>query len=94
MKRITPKNTIFCVLAAMILVCFPGCAGHAGQGGGKPHKPPLSADEMLTEFDKDNDGRLSMSEFPGPDAHFVRFDKNDDGYLEADEIPDGPPPKK
>ncbi|MDF7799442.1 EF-hand domain-containing protein [Pontiellaceae bacterium B1224] len=50
-----------------------------------------SASDMITRLDKDNDGKISKSEFDGPDEHFTTFDIDGDGYLITTEIPSGPP---
>lgn len=65
---------------------FPGGTMPSGQGGGMP-----SFDNFISMFDKDNDGRLSKSEFQGPENFFSRIDRNGDGYLTEDEAPQGPP---
>ena len=48
----------------------------------------------MNRFDANGDGKLSIEEFPGPDAHFNQFDTNRDGYLDPDELPKGPPPPR
>ena len=58
----------------------------SGQGGGMP-----SFGSFISMSDKDNDGRLSKSEFQGPENFFSRIDRNGDGYLTEDEAPQGPP---
>ncbi|MDL1967659.1 MAG: EF-hand domain-containing protein [Deltaproteobacteria bacterium] len=47
---------------------------------------------FIGRFDTNNDGRVSMKEFPGPDQVFKRFDRDNDGYIDKDEAPQGPPP--
>ena len=42
------------------------------------------------DMDKNNDGKISPQEFPGPVHVFERIDKNNDGFIEEDELP--PPP--
>ena len=49
---------------------------------------------FITKFDKDLDGKVSESEFPGPSEHFQEFDKNNDGYIDKDEAPTKPPRKR
>lgn len=46
---------------------------------------------FVEHLDKDNDGKVSRSEFDGPKNHFDMLDKNRDGYLSEDEAPKGPP---
>jgi HlyD family secretion protein len=65
---------------------FPGGNMPSGQGGNMP-----SFGNFISMFDKDNDGRLSKSEFQGPENIFSRIDKNGDGFISADETPQGPP---
>lgn len=72
-------------------------ADEAPQGPpqGPPNGPPPNPEEMLTEFDEDGNGVLSLSEFPGPDHHFERLDSDNDGTITAEELKagrPGPPP--
>ena len=46
---------------------------------------------FMERFDTDGDGRISKSEFQGPDDFFSRFDANGDGYVSEDEAPQGRP---
>ncbi len=48
----------------------------------------LRKDRFLKRLDKNDDGRVSKSEFKGPDKHFHHLDKDGDGYISGDEIPD------
>lgn len=54
--------------------------------------PPEGAPPRFQQVDIDQDGKVSMSEFRGPDHHFKEFDKNNDGFLTEEEFPKGPPP--
>ncbi len=47
---------------------------------------------FFRRFDKNQDGKVSKSEFDGPQDHFSRLDRNQDGYISSDEAPTGPPP--
>jgi hypothetical protein len=39
-----------------------------------------------TRFDRDRDGQITRSEFPGSDADFARLDRDRDGVLTADDF--------
>jgi len=67
------------------------------QGGGpqgQQSQSASSATDFVTRLDKDNDGKVSSSEFDGPTEHFSQLDKNSDGYISEDEAPTGPPPRQ
>jgi len=49
---------------------------------------------FVEHLDKDNDGKVSRSEFDGPKNHFDMLDRNKDGYLSEDEAPKGPPNRR
>ena len=84
---------------AMIILLAVGTAGTAmaqqerkgGDDKNERRGPPPSAEEFIKRLDKDNDGKVSKSEFDGPSKHFKHFDKNSDGYISKDEVPSGPP---
>lgn len=44
---------------------------------------------MFRQKDRNNDGRLSKQEFPGPKPAFRRLDRNRDGYLSLEELHQG-----
>ena len=46
---------------------------------------------FIQNLDKDNDGKVSKEEFPGPEARFAQLDANADGYIDSSEAPKGPP---
>lgn len=68
------------------------------QGGPSDQKrrrmsgPPLDGRGFVERLDRDDDGRVSRSEFDGPEDRFDYHDLNSDGFLTADEAPKGPPP--
>lgn len=41
--------------------------------------------DMITSLDKDGDGKVSQSEFTGPENFFSRIDADGDGYITKDE---------
>jgi poly(3-hydroxybutyrate) depolymerase len=47
---------------------------------------------FMTRLDKNNDGKVSRSEFDGPNDHFHHLDGNGDGVITEAEAPTGPPP--
>ncbi|MCX8037993.1 MAG: EF-hand domain-containing protein [Candidatus Sumerlaeia bacterium] len=46
---------------------------------------------LLTELDKNSDGRLAAAEFPFPKTAFAQADRNGDGYLDREELRYLPP---
>jgi HlyD family secretion protein len=60
-----------------------------GQNGNMPSGQ--RGGNFISRFDKDNDGKVSKSEFPGPENFFNQLDKNGDGYITKDEAPQGRP---
>lgn len=61
---------------------------------GPPPPHPGRGGDFMTRFDKDDDGKVSKDEFPGPEGHFTRLDQNGDGYVDEGEAPKGPPPQE
>jgi hypothetical protein len=59
---------------------------------GMPPQPPAEGD-FIERLDRDGDGKVSRSEFDGPEDRFDDHDKNQDGYITEDEAPSGPPPE-
>jgi Ca2+-binding EF-hand superfamily protein len=41
----------------------------------------------IQRFDKNQDGKLSQEEYPGPASAFQRLDSNSDGFIDANEAP-------
>ena len=56
-------------------------------------RPEGQRPDMIRRLDKNNDGKVSKSEFDGPRRHFSHIDKNNDGFLSEKEFRQGPPPK-
>lgn len=83
-------------LAAAILLVFAVCS-FAQQGnptGTEPQAGPAERGQhFIQKFDKDNDGKVSKDEFPGPAEHFTRMDNNEDGFITADEVRAARPPR-
>ncbi len=53
-----------------------------------------SNNQFISHLDKNNDGKVSRSEFDGPSHHFSHLDRNNDGYISSDEAPSSPPGKR
>ncbi len=70
-------------------------AGRPPRMGGIPDGtgPKGMGLNFIRKFDKDNDGKVSKDEFPGPAEHFSNIDKNGDGFVTADEVQAGRPPR-
>ena len=81
--------TLISVGLAAALLVMAGCGKPCRVKSGRQEMP--SKQEMMEQYDKDRDKRLSQAEFPGPDTHFFKLDVDSDGYLEMEELPDGPP---
>ena len=58
---------------------------------GPEGSPRGDGGSFVGHLDTNNDGKVSRSEFDGPEDHFDLLDKNHDGYLSEDEAPNGPP---
>lgn len=62
-----------------------------GDPPGRPRGRAFDA-AQLRRFDRDGDGRVDRTEFPGPERAFDRIDTNQDGYLDAADLPAKPKP--
>jgi len=72
------------ILSGIVLALCP----LSGQSQTGP--TPLKGD-VITNFDKDGDGAVSRSEFPGPERFFNRMDSNSDGSITREELRSGRP---
>ncbi|WP_300462178.1 hypothetical protein [Desulfobacula sp.] len=45
-----------------------------------------ASEQFFQQFDTDNDVRVSLEEFSGPDDHFLDLDQDADGYIEKSEL--------
>ncbi|HBP18818.1 MAG TPA: hypothetical protein DEA08_13670 [Planctomycetes bacterium] len=58
---------------------------HLFEEAKKKVKRPVEAMKRFRQADKDQDGKVSRAEFPGPEQLWVRMDKDGDGYVTHDE---------
>lgn len=56
-----------------------------------PTTRATASSRFIQRHDRNSDGKISKSEFKGPQAHFSDFDKDGDGYVTETEAPTGPP---
>jgi ankyrin repeat protein len=62
-----------------------------------PTSPPAKDTRdtgFVQKYDQDNDGKVSMEEFPGGCVGFEKYDRNKDGYIDQIEAPEAPPPDR
>jgi Ca2+-binding EF-hand superfamily protein len=78
-------------MKSQLAVCILLAAASTMAQQGNSNRQSMSAAEMIAKLDKDNDGKISKTEFNGPDEHFTMFDSNNDGYISESEVPSGPP---
>lgn len=51
-------------------------------------------EDLIRRLDRNRDGKISRSEFDGPQDQFRIWDRNKDGFLSEDEVPLNPPPRR
>ena len=73
------KNIVRTVLTAMLLVSLSAISSNAD-----------SSDNFIAD-DVNEDGKVSQSEFSGPEGHFSQLDADGSGYIDSNEGPAGPP---
>ena len=85
-------------LLAFVLICFVGADIALAKGGGKKggqKKGKPTVEELLKQFDKDNDGKLSPAEFTElvqaqvkqrAGKAFKKADTDGNGFLSLDEL--------
>jgi hypothetical protein len=47
----------------------------------------VTAEDIVKRMDRDQDGKISKSEWQGPEEMFAKLDNNTDGFLTKEEIP-------
>jgi hypothetical protein len=63
-------------------------------GDRMPQQSGSFAEHFIKRLDKNGDGKVSKSEFDGPQRHFSTLDTDNSGYITASEAPAGPPPQQ
>jgi hypothetical protein len=61
----------------------PGAGGGAPAGGG-------ANPDIVGQWDKDKDGKVSKAEWPRSEKLFKEYDKNNNGFIDSDEKPQMP----
>jgi len=51
-------------------------------------KEAATVEDLIKQFDRDGDGKISREEWRGPGGLFDRLDRNGDGTITPDEIPE------
>lgn len=87
------------VMTMVCIILFASCkSSEAENKNGDPQRrqgSQPSVEQLLTELDTDNDGKLSMSEVKGPlKKDFSKIDSDDDGYLSKEELKNAPKPNR
>ncbi len=68
-----------------------GMRDSSGRDSNDNNRGKRSRPGFVSRLDRDNDNKVSRSEFDGPADQFDVLDKNSDGYLSEDEAPAFPP---
>lgn len=83
--------SVVCVFMAFGYFASEGFAQRSYQQNVEEGQQSNSGGNHLARLDKDDDGKISQDEFPGPDEHFTKLDADQDGYLSESELPKRPP---
>ncbi|WP_299902059.1 YHYH protein [uncultured Aquimarina sp.] len=79
------KNTLFILLTLTFLVACESNQEKKGQQEPNGQRP--SSEQIISEMDSNEDGKLSRDEVKGPIANdFNNIDNNDDGFLTLEEL--------
>jgi Ca2+-binding EF-hand superfamily protein len=73
---------------AVLAVFFFASIAIAQQGGGA--QSGGSNPDIIGQWDKDKDGKVSKAEWQRSEKIFKQYDKNNSGYIESDEKPQMP----
>ncbi|MBU3009959.1 EF-hand domain-containing protein [Polaribacter vadi] len=86
------KKSILTV--AVILLSFTAVSAQENNDDRRREGPP-SAEQLIKELDKDEDGKLSLKEVKGPlKKDFKKIDTDEDGFLSKEELEKAPKPKR
>lgn len=90
MKKTSLKTAVLVVA----FVCFGITFSNAQLKRERPKNPPTFS-KVVTELDKNDDGKLSLSEVKGPlKEMFADTDTNEDGFITEEEFEKMPKPEK
>lgn len=76
------KRSLFAAVAILVLSQAPAWAATEKASDDEARK---RAEEMFRQWDKNGDGKLSRSEYPGT-LSFEKADRNGDGFITRDEV--------
>lgn len=86
------KKTILTV--GVILLGFTSITAQENNEKRRREGPP-SAEQLIKELDKDEDGKISEKEAKGPiKKDFKKIDTDEDGFLTKEELEKAPKPKR
>ncbi|WP_089891179.1 EF-hand domain-containing protein [Kriegella aquimaris] len=90
------KKTCKTGLKLGLIVSFFAFNGYAQPSqNNRGNQEPPSAEEIIKQMDKDEDGKLSKKEVKGPLKNdFAKIDANEDGFISKEEIEKAPKPKR
>ncbi len=85
------RTTIICALMAFFGIVTVNAQSNNRQ---RPQKPP-TVDEIFSQMDVDEDGKLSEKEVRGPlKNEFKKIDSDEDGFISREELEKAPKPGK
>jgi hypothetical protein len=90
----TKKTGSFCLSMILVSIFFLASITFAQQGGGGAPAGGAQGGgtnpDIVGQWDKDKDGKVSKAEWPRSEKLFKEYDKNNNGYIDSDEKPQMP----
>ncbi len=93
-KKVQMKKAYFTVKMfpfAMVFWCVCFVSNGFAQGF---YSQKVAGNDFIEHLDQDNDNKVSLEEFNGPENIFDNLDQDSDGFIGEDEKPEGPPKDK